>query len=75
LGLILEAVAETRNIEVTDEDFAAEMQRLARQIGVSLAEATRWAKQQGREEELRAQLRERKALEWVVEKAQSSVAA
>ncbi len=75
LALVLETIADQQKIEVTDADFDAEMQRFARQLGSTAAEAGRWAKQQGREQGIRAQIRERKALEWVVEKAKVSVAA
>jgi trigger factor len=75
LALVLEAIAEAQKIEVQAADFDAEMVRFARQLGTSPAEATRWAKQQGREEGIKAQLRERKALEWVVEKAKITTTA
>jgi trigger factor len=75
LALVLEAIAEAQKIEVNADDFDAEMVRFARQLGGSPADAARWAKQQGREEGIKAQLRERKALEWVVEKAKVTIAA
>jgi trigger factor len=69
LGLILEKVSQAQKIESTDADFEAEMGRFAPQLGTSVAEAIRWAKQTGREAGIRGQIVERKALEWVVEKA------
>jgi trigger factor len=75
LSLVLEGIAEAQSVTVDDADFDAEMARFARQLGTSPAEAARWAKQQGREDGIRAQIRERKALEWVVSKAKVTTAA
>lgn len=75
LALVLEQVAEVQKITTDEADFEAEMVRFARQLGTNPAEATRWAKQQGRETGIREQIKERKALEWVVSKAKITVAA
>lgn len=75
LALVLERIADEQKISVDDADFDAEMARFAKQLGSTPAEAARWARSQGREEGIRAQIRERKALEWVVGKAKVGIAA
>jgi trigger factor len=75
LSLVLECIAEIQSVTVDDADFDAEMARFARQLGTSPAEAARWARSQGREDGIRAQIRERKALEWVLGKAKVTTAA
>jgi len=75
LSLVLEKVAESQKIEADDGDFEAEMARLSMQLGTSPAEAVRWARSSGREAGVRAQIKERKALEWVISKAKVTDAA
>lgn len=75
LSLILDAVAAQQALEASDADFEEEMARFARQTGIGQAEALRWGRQEGREKGIRAQIRERKALEWVVSKAKVATAA
>ncbi len=69
LALVLEKVAEAQKIAASDADFEQEMERAAPSLGVGKAEAIRWARSSGREQGIKAQITERKALEWVVEKA------
>ena len=69
LSLVLEKVAEAQKLEAGDADFEAEMGRLSAQLGTTPAQAVAWARQTGREGAVKAQIRERKALEWVIEKA------
>jgi trigger factor len=69
LSLVLEKIAENHKIEATDADFEMEVSRLASQMKASAADAVRYLRQTGREPGVRAQIKERKALEWVVEKA------
>ena len=69
LTLVLEKIAEMQKLAATDEEFQREMERAAPSLGVDKAEAIRWARESGREPGIRAQISERKALEWVVDKA------
>jgi trigger factor len=69
LSLVLQKIADNHKIEAGDEDFETEMAHIASQMKASAAEAARYIRQTGRESGVRAQIRERKALEWVVEKA------
>ena len=69
LSLVLEKVADAQKLEAADADFEAEMGRLSVQLGTTAAQAVQWARQTGREGAVKAQIRERKALEWVIEKA------
>ena len=75
LSLVLEKIAETQSLQADNADFEVEMARLAQQLGSTTAQAIEWARQSGRENAVKAQIRERKALEWVVEKAKVSDAA
>jgi trigger factor len=75
LSLVLEKIAESQKIEATDADFELEMGRLASQMRASAADAARFVRQTGREAGVRDQIRERKALEWVVDKAKITDAA
>jgi trigger factor len=69
LTLVLEKIAEAQKLEASDEEFEHEMERAAPSLGLGHAEAIRWARQSGREAGIRAQICERKALQWVVDKA------
>jgi len=69
LSLVLEKVAQSNKIEASDADLENEIGRLAQQMRASAAEVARSLRQSGRETGVRDQIRERKALEWVVEKA------
>jgi len=75
LSLVLEKIAETQSLQADNADFEFEMGRLAQQLGSTTAQAVQWARQNGRENAVKAQIRERKALEWVVEKAKVTDAA
>jgi len=66
---VLEKVAQSNKIEASDADLENEIGRLAQQMRASAAEVARSLRQSGRETGVRDQIRERKALEWVVEKA------
>ena len=69
LSLILEKVAEAQKLDASEADFEAEMTRFAPQLGATPGQAVEWARQSGREHGIKAQIRERKALEWVVGQA------
>ncbi len=75
LALVLERIAQEKGIVVEDREFEAEVAALAARARTSPAEAARALRQSGREEGLRRQLRGRKALAWVVDKAKVSAAA
>ena len=72
---MLEKIAEIQSLQAENADFEFEMGRLAQQLGSTTAQAVQWARQNGRENAVKAQIRERKALEWVVEKAKVTDAA
>jgi trigger factor len=69
LSLVLEKIAESAKIEASEADFEQEIARLASQMRATPSEALRAVRQSGREEGVKEQIKERKALEWVVEKA------
>jgi len=69
LSLILESVAEAKKIECTDEDFEQDMAKAAPQLGMNLQQTVSWVRQNGREASIRARLREEKALEFIISKA------
>jgi trigger factor len=60
--LLLEAIADSEKIEVTDEDLQAEIARLADEMGVSLAKVQQQMKGGETREALRNKIREDKAL-------------
>lgn len=72
LALILDKVAKEKALEVSEEDFVAEMGKLAPSLGATPEQAITWARQTGREEGFRGRLREEKALNWIVENAKLS---
>jgi trigger factor len=69
LSLILESAAEAWKLEVTEEDFKQDMALAAPQLGMSLEQTLRWVRSNGREEAIKARLREEKALAQIIGKA------
>jgi trigger factor len=70
LSLILSKLAAREGISVTDEEYRAEMGRIAPGLGMGTADAIRWASENGREAGFKAKLVEDKAMEWVFSKAE-----
>ena len=60
--LLLEAIADTEKVEVTDEDLQAEVTRLAGELGLPLATAQQQMRGKEAREALRNKIREDKAL-------------
>jgi trigger factor len=60
--LLLDAIADTEKIEVTDEDLQAEIARLADEMGLSLVKVQQQMKGGDAREALRNKIREDKAL-------------
>jgi trigger factor len=61
-ALLLEAIADAEKIEVTDEDLAAEVARVATELGVSLAKVQQQTRGIETREALKSRIREEKAL-------------
>jgi trigger factor len=60
--LLLEAIADTEKVEVTDEDLQAEITRIAGELGMPLAKAQQQMRGKEAREALRNKIREDKAL-------------
>jgi trigger factor len=60
--LLLDAIAETEKIEVTDEDFQAEIVKIAGELGMPLAKAQQQMRGKDAREALRNKVREDKAI-------------
>jgi trigger factor len=60
--LLLEAIAETEKVEVTDEDLQAEIVRIAGELGLPLAKAQQQMRGEDTRHALRNKIREDKAL-------------
>lgn len=60
--LLLEAIAETEKVEVTDEDVQAEVARIAEELGTSLAKVQQQMRSKEAREALKTKVREDKAL-------------
>ena len=67
--LVLEAVAAERGLEVSDEEVEVRLDELAREQGVDPARLRKAYQERGLREGLRAQLREDKALEFLLSTA------
>ncbi|MGO8874658.1 MAG: trigger factor [Acidimicrobiales bacterium] len=65
--LALRAVADAEGIEVTDEELAAEMQRLADESNRSVSEVARQVAEGAGLERLRSDIRSSKAVEWLLD--------
>jgi trigger factor len=70
-SLILEAIAEREQVQVTEEELAAEIAKIAQGNKLEPAEVRRRLVQNGTLEGLRAGMREDKALEFVVDRAKT----
>jgi trigger factor len=60
--LLLESIADTEKVEVTDEDLQAELTRLAAEMGVPLATAQQQMRSAQAKDALKIKVREDKAL-------------
>jgi len=60
--LLLESIAETEKVDVTDEDLQAEITRIAGELGIPLAKAQQQMRGKEAREALRNKIREDKAL-------------
>ena len=67
--LLLDEVAKFCEIEIGDEDLQERLGEMAASQGADLAEFERLAREQGWLEALRAELREERALDWLVGEA------
>jgi trigger factor len=65
--LALRALADAEEIEVTEDEVDAELERLATASGRSLADFRRRVERAGRLPELRSDIRRAKAVDWLVE--------
>jgi trigger factor len=70
LSLVLSKLAEREKLSISDEEYRAEMGRLAPGMGMSVPEVIRWVDQTGRESGIKQKLLEDKAMNWLVEKAE-----
>jgi len=70
LSLILSKLAEREKLSISDEEYRAEMARLAPGMGMNAPEVIRWAAESGRETGIRQKLLEDKAMDWLVERAE-----
>lgn len=70
LALILEAAADKQGITVSEEEYLADLERAAPQLGTTVEALKAQLARDGRDRGLKARLREEKALEWIVSKAQ-----
>jgi trigger factor len=71
LGLVLEAIAEKEGLTVTQDDFNAEIMRLASELKMPAADLVKMVKAGGQEsiDELRARILDGKALDFVYRNA------
>jgi trigger factor len=65
--LALRAVADAENLEVSDDELAAEMQRLADESDRSVADVARQVAEGAGLERLRSDIRSSKAVEWLLD--------
>jgi trigger factor len=65
--LALRAVAEAESLEVTDEDLAEELEKLAQRVEQTPAEVRLALEEGGQLPAVRSDLKKRKALDWLVE--------
>jgi len=72
LSLILEAIAARERLEVSDEEIAAEIAKIAAANKLDPAEVRRRLVQNETLPGLRASLLEDKTLDWVVERAKTA---
>ncbi len=70
LSLVLEAIADEKGFSVTNEEYARELVLLGQGAGLSPQQAVQWASQGNRAVGIRAKMREDKALEYIIEKAE-----
>jgi len=68
--LLLEAVAREREVEVGDEEVDARLDEMAASRGMDAGTLRKLAREQGLEEAVRGEVRERKALELLVSEAE-----
>lgn len=67
--IVLEKIALTEKFEIGHEELHKEIHKLAPGMGLNAEQAVSWFHEGGREDGLRQQLMEQKALQWVMDKA------
>ena len=67
--LVLEKIVEEQKMEATHEELHKEIHKLAPGMGLMPEQAVQWFHEGGREDGLRQQMLEQKALEWVISEA------
>lgn len=70
VDLALRAVADAEGLEATDDDLEQEYARIAQRQGVKAKDVRRAYERNDAVPELRAEIRKRKALEWLVERVE-----
>jgi len=70
VDLALRAVAEAESIECTDEDLAEELEGVASRVGQTADEVRERFERVGQISAVRSDIRKRKALEWLLERAE-----
>ena len=68
-SLILEAVAKKEKIEVTADDFTAEIKKMAENMKVDEARVREYYEAEGRKDDLEYRLREDRTVAFLVEKS------
>ena len=68
--LLLDAIGKTENIDVPDEEFEAELEKMAEDSGQNMARMRASMEKNGQLIVLRAQMREEKILDFLMEKAE-----
>lgn len=66
IDLALRAVAVARDIEATEEDLGAELDRIAMQLGRKVAQVRKAYEQNDAMDDLAAQIRKSKAVDWLL---------
>jgi trigger factor len=70
VDLALRAVAEAESIECTDDDLAEELEGVASRVGQTADEVRERFERVGQISAVRSDIRKRKALEWLLERAE-----
>ncbi len=70
VDLALRAVADAESIECTDDDLEADLQGVAERVGQDVEEVRAQFERVGQTSAVRSDIRKRKALEWLLERAE-----
>jgi trigger factor len=70
VDLALRAVADAEGIECTDEDLQADLEDVAERVGQDVGEVRERFERVGQLSAVRSDIRKRKALEWLLERAE-----